>query len=101
MRFEKVKTFYEDQFAGDAQHPIKHAGASGNRTITLTSKRPTDAWKKAVIKEASLETTIELTPVMRMDDEGVEGRGTPLVEFIIGRSKEVDAALNSIDHMKR
>ena len=97
MRYEKVKAFYEERFAADAKHPLKPSGDS----FTLTSKDLGDRWKKAVVKKGELETVVELTPVLSMTEESVDGRGKPLVEFVIGRNKNVEAAIDSIDHLER
>lgn len=98
MRFEKVRAFYDGQFAGDDAKGItsKVGSTDGKRTLTLTSSRAGDTWKKAVIREGDVDTAVELTPVLRMADTQIEGNGKPLVQFIIGRSADVDRAVNAI-----
>lgn len=38
-------------------------------------------------------------PVLRLREEEISGRAKPLVEFIIGRSPDVDRAVQGIDHL--
>jgi hypothetical protein len=100
MRFEKVRAFYQEQLGGKAKEGLKLTvtGEAGQRTLVLVSKRTGDAWTKAVVKEGETETVVEVTPVLRLDDEQIEGNGRPLVQFVFGRSKEVGHALDTIDH---
>ncbi|MBE2252540.1 MAG: hypothetical protein IAE78_23610 [Myxococcus sp.] len=99
MRFEKVRGFYDAQFAGDEAKgvTVKVSGAPGKRVLTLASSRAGDTWKKAVVREGEVETVIDVTPVLRLAEEQIEGNGKPLVQFIIGRSGDVDRALQAID----
>lgn len=98
MRFDKVRAFYEGQFAGDEAKGItsKVSSSEGKRTLTLTSSRAGDTWKKAIIREGEVDTAVELTPVIRLSETQIEGNGKPLVQFIIGRSADVDRAVNAI-----
>ncbi|HEX4622291.1 MAG TPA: hypothetical protein VH208_12055, partial [Myxococcaceae bacterium] len=57
-----------------------------------------DTWARAVIKEGEVDTTVEVTPVLRAGEARVEGNGRPLVELVLTRSKDFDAMVNSIDH---
>lgn len=98
MRFEKVRGFYEGQFTGDEAKGVtsKLSGTSGKRVLTLTSARAGDTWKKAVVREGETETVVEVTPVLRLEEAQIEGNAKPLVQFIIGRSADVDRAVEAI-----
>lgn len=98
MRFEKVRSFYEEQFTGAEAKGVSSrlAGASGKRVLTLTSSRAGDTWKKAIVRESELETIVEVTPVLRMEEAQIEGNARPLVQFIIGRSGDVERAVEAI-----
>lgn len=93
MRFEKVRAFYDEQFAKEKDVSMKLAGAGGQRVLTLTSKRKGDLWTKATVKEGELETVVDVTRVLLGDAVDVQGNGAPLVQFVFGRSKEVDKAV--------
>lgn len=98
MRFEKARAFYEGQFTGDdaAKVTTKVGTSNGKRTLTIVSSRAGDTWKKAVVREGEIDTVIEVTPVLRMAEEQIEGNAKPLVQFIIGRSADVDRAVKAI-----
>lgn len=98
MRFERVRGFYEGQFAGEGGKGVtsRLSGTPGKRVLTLTSSRPGDSWKKAVVREGEVETVVDVTPVLRLAEERIDGNGKPLVQFIIGRSADVDRAVKSI-----
>jgi len=100
MRFEKVRDFYKAQL-GDAVKDgvtLKVTGTTGQRVLTLTSKRKGDTWTKATVKEGAADTVVDVTPVLRMSATEVEGRAGPLVQFVIGRSPEVQKEVTAIDH---
>ena len=46
-------------------------------------------------------TVIEVTPVVRMKELVVEGRGLPMVQLVIPRSEEAARMARDIDHMVR
>jgi hypothetical protein len=98
MRFEKVRAFYDEQFIGDDAKGVttKLSGTTGKRVLTLASTRAGDAWKKAVVREGEIETVVEITPVMRMEEAQIEGNAKPLVQFIIGRSADVTREVEAI-----
>jgi len=100
MRFETVRAFYEARFGKGQVASVKWAvtGVPGERVLTLTNTDKADTWRKAVIHERAGETVIDVTPVLRLADEQIEGNGKPLVEFVFGRSPEVDKAVQGIDH---
>ena len=54
-----------------------------------------------MVREGEMDTVIDVTPVVRLDEETISGNGKPLVEFIFGRSPDVDAAIKSIDHTEQ
>jgi hypothetical protein len=98
MRFEKLRAFYEEQLGKEKDITLKVAGVSPQRTLTLTSKRRGDQWVKAVVKEGEVETVVDVTPVIQGGQIDVHGTGVPLVQFVFERSKEVDKAVESLDH---
>ena len=100
MRFEKVRAFYEERFGPtkDAEVKVKVSGTAGQRVLSLENTRKTDSWTRAVVKEAETETTVDVTPVIRLAEEKIDGNAKPLVEFVIGRSGDVDRAVQGIDH---
>ncbi|MDP2272466.1 MAG: hypothetical protein Q8N23_32970 [Archangium sp.] len=99
MRFEKVKSFYLEQLGASAT--VIEKSVAGNRVLHVTAKGKAESWVKAVVREGEVDTVIEVTPVMRLAEEEISGNGRPLVEFIIGRSGDVQKALNTIDHAEQ
>ena len=97
MRFEKVKKFYADQLSS-TDVSVVESSASGKRVLTLTAKGKSESWTRAIVREGEVDTVVEVTPLLRLKDENISGNGRPLVEFIIGRSGDVDKALKTIDH---
>ena len=95
MKFERVRAFYDEQFAKEKDVSMKLLGSSGTRTLSLTTKRKGDRWTKATIKEGELETVVDVTPVIEVGQLEVSGTGTPLVQFVFQRSKDVDKAVDS------
>lgn len=98
MRFERVRAFYDTELAGQPDVTVRLEGTPGRRRLVLTSKRKGDSWTRAVAKEGELETVVDVVPVLRLEEEQVQGSAKPLVEFVLGRSPEVQKALQSIDH---
>lgn len=96
MRFEKVRAFYESQFTAQEEGLTRSLKTVPVRTLTFTSKRAGDTWTRATITEGETETVVVVTPVLRLDDQLVEGNGKPLVQFVIGRSGDVDRAVQAI-----
>ncbi len=96
MKFETVKKFYLEQLGPEANAGVK--SVEGKRVMTLSAKGKAESWTKAVVREGEVETVIEVTPVMRLGEEQIAGNARPLVEFVIGRSGEVDKAIKSLDH---
>lgn len=99
MRFEKVKSFYAEQLGTNASMVEK--SVEGKRVLTLVAKGKAESWVKALVREGEVDTVIEVTPVMRLAEEEISGNARPLVEFIIGRSGDVQKALNTIDHAEQ
>lgn len=97
MRFEKVRAFYEEQFKNAPEVTVRVSGTPGSRSLSLASKRTSDEWTSATVKEGELETVVNLKPVMRMGGDRVEGKAPP-VNFILTRSAEVQKSLETIDH---
>lgn len=103
VRFETVRGFYEARFGKGQVATVRWAltGTPGERVLTLTNTDKGDSWRKAIVRERSGETVIDVTPVLRLADEKVEGNGRPLVEFVFGRSPDVDKAVQGIDHTEQ
>jgi hypothetical protein len=100
-RFDKVKAFYQEQFKDPAEVTVRTEGGPGARKLKLVTHRKGDGWVRATVSEAEMETVIDVVPVIRLADEKIEGHGKPLVEFVFGRSAEVQKSLDSIDHAER
>lgn len=101
LGFARVERFYREQLGQRADVTLRVKGQAGERTLVVTSKAKSDAWAKAVVKEGQAETTIEVTPVVRLSDQVVEGNGRPLVHFILSRSPEAAKAAEQLDHAQR
>ncbi len=101
LSFARLEKFYRDQFASCAEVALTPSGTDGARVLTLTSKRKGDTWKRAVAREGAADTSVEVTPVLRMDAEKVEGNGKPLVQFVFGRSPEAAKAAVEMDHLEQ
>lgn len=99
--FEKVKKFYVEQLGSKPEVKVSESGEPGKRVLTLTTKALSESWTKAIIRQGEGETVVEVTAVIRATDESISGNGKPLVEFIFGRSPEVQKALNTIDHAEQ
>ena len=101
MRFERVKKFYADQLGSTPEVTSVETSVAGKRLLTLTTKARGESWKKAIVREGEVDTVVEVTPVMRLADEEISGNGRPLVEFIFGRSPDVEKAIKTIDHAEQ
>ena len=102
MRFARVEAYYRALYATDAEVRMTVARDDAGRTLTLQSRKPGDAWAKAVIREAPVDTVVEVTPVIRLGPEVVEARPQrPLVQFVFKHADEVQRQANSIDHLAR
>jgi hypothetical protein len=98
FRFARVEQFYKERFGRETKVTLAPSVVEGRHVLTLKSSRGADTWARAVIKEGEVDTTVEVTPVLRAGEERVEGNGRPLVELVLTRSKDFDAMVNSIDH---
>ncbi len=98
IRFEKVREFYQGQFTGDDAQGVtsRVSGVSGKRVLTITSRRKGDPWTKALVREGDIDTVVEVTAVLQMTEQTVSGSARPLVQFVIGRSADVDRAVEAI-----
>jgi hypothetical protein len=101
LGFERVKAFYTEQLGKQAEVTLRESSASGTKTLTISTTSKGESWKRAVIRQGESETVIEITPVLRLEEEQISGNGKPLVEFVFGRSPEVDKAVQSIDHTEQ
>ncbi|MFT3709621.1 MAG: hypothetical protein QM817_18485 [Archangium sp.] len=97
--FARVRSFYTEQLGKTEGVKIVESSKDGRKVLTITTASKTESWTRASVREGEVETTIEVTPVMRLEAEEISGNGKPLVEFVFGRSAEVDKAVNSIDHI--
>lgn len=97
--FARVKSFYAEQLGKTEGVKIVETLKDGHKLLTITTASKNESWTRALVREGDVETTIEITPVLRFKDEEITGNGKPLVEFVFGRSAEVDKALKSIDHL--
>lgn len=97
MRFDKVRAFYEEQFKGSPEVTVRVSGTPGSRSLALVTKRSSDAWTSATVKEGELETVVDVKAVLQMGVERMEAKGPP-VQFILTRSPEVSRSLETIDH---
>lgn len=95
LRFEKVRAFYLAELAAAQVTTTVKREAQG-AVLTLVNRRGSDSWKKAVVRESEAGTQIDVTPIIRLSEERVTGNGKPLVEFILGRSRAVDQAVEDI-----
>lgn len=98
MGFERVKKFYAEQFAGNESVQLRESRVEGRRVLTLAVKSKGESWQRAVVRDNETETVIVVTPVMRFDEQQISGNATPLVQFVFGRSPEIQKAVESIDH---
>ena len=98
QRFEAVRAFYARQFQASRTVTTRLNGTPGTRVLTLVNRDRADTWRSATVTEGPLETVVEVTPVLRMAEDQVTGSARPLVEFVIGRSPEVERAVKGIDH---
>jgi hypothetical protein len=97
--FARVKAFYAEQLGKTGGVKLVETLKDGRRLLTITTTAKTESWKRAVVREGEVETVIEVTPVLRLEEEQISGNGKPLVEFVFGRSADVDKAVDSIDHL--
>jgi hypothetical protein len=100
MRFEKVKAFYAERLSSP-DVTFHESSATGKRVLTIATKAKSESWKKAVVREGEVDTVVDVTPVLRLDEEQISGNGRPLVEFVFGRSADVKKAVDSIDHTEQ
>lgn len=98
MGFERVRQFYRQQFAGSPEVKLEERSVDGHRELSLRTRSPRDSWQRAVVREDAAGTTVDVTPVMRFGEEQISGNATPLVQFVFGRSADVQKAIDSIDH---
>lgn len=98
MRFEKAKKFYAGEFKTNADVKLTERTRDGHRELVITTKASKETWTRAVVIEREIDVSIEVTRVMRLNDEEISGTARPLVEFVFTRSPDIDKAVKSIDH---
>jgi hypothetical protein len=86
LGFERVKAFYTEQLGKQAEVTLRESSASGTKTLTISTTSKGESWKRAVIRQGESETVIEITPVLRLEEEQISGNGKPLVEGRQGRA---------------
>jgi hypothetical protein len=103
LGFDRISKFYREQLSNldGVTLATRTDLSTGKRELIIRSRRLSDRWTKAVVREADAGTTIDLTPVVRAAEEQVVGQAQPLVQFVIGRSDEARKAVESIDHLER
>lgn len=99
MRFAKAERFYRDRFGTDKGVSLQLERADDVKVLTIVSKHAGDSWAKAVVREGTVDTVLEVTPVVRLAGEQIQGRGLPLVHLVLPVSPEPRNMANSIDHM--
>lgn len=97
--FARVRSFYAEQLGKTEGVKMVETLKDGHKLLTITTTSKNESWTRALVREGEVETVIEVTPVLRFKDEEITGNGRPLVEFVFGRSAEVDQAVKSIDHL--
>ncbi|MGV3619237.1 MAG: hypothetical protein ACO1OB_00390 [Archangium sp.] len=98
MRFEKAKKFYAEEFKSNADVKLTERTRDGHRELVITTKASKETWTRAVVTEREVDVSLEVTRVMRLNDEAISGTARPLVEFVFTRSPEIDEAIRNIDH---
>jgi hypothetical protein len=96
--FARVAQFYRGRFRDEPGIKLSATQNDGRRVLVIKTTRADDAWAKAVVREGEVQTTVEVTPVLRAEAEHVEGTGRPIVELVLTRSQEVDRMVQSIEH---
>lgn len=101
LSFARVERFYRDQLGPAAPRvTIVVERTPEGRVLTLTSRREGDAWSRAVAREGAVDTTIEITPVVRAGIIDVQGRAAgPSVQFVMPPNPEVARQADTIDHL--
>lgn len=103
MRFERARAFYEQQLGPAKAEGVtmKSSRKPTGRVLELKSTRHGDAWARAVVREVegdAAETVVDVVWVITGEATDIRGNGKPMVQFVLSRSADVDAALKSIDH---
>lgn len=102
MRLLRAESFYRERFAGAAGVRLTPGLDERGRMLTITSTRPGDAWSRAVLREDAAGTSVELTSVVRMSRDVIEGRGVPAVQVVLPpNTAEIRKQADSIDHLRR
>ena len=98
QQFDAVARFYRAEFRG-AQGVSLMTLKSSNKLI-IRSSRAGDAWARAEISEDAVGTSIQVTPLLRMDASNVQGEPPPVAMLVIERSAHVKEQLDQIgaDH---
>lgn len=101
LGFAAVERFYRAHFKGKNVAVTRTQDAAGVRMLRIVSREKSSRWARVTVREGTVDTRIEVTPVVRLDDVHVEGSGVPAVQFVIGRSPEAARAAAEIDHTER
>jgi hypothetical protein len=98
MKFSRAEAFFREQFKQEPRITLKAAGAEGTRSLTIESKRLSDAWAKAVVKEREVTTTVDVTFIFVAPTGDVAGKMPPVL--FIPRSAEAAKDADSIEHLE-
>lgn len=100
MSFSKAKAFFDGQLGKTEGVKFSSATVDGHRVLKLSTKRKDLRWTSATVREAELETIVEVQWVLEIDALAVTGNGPP-VQFILTRSGHAEDAVKSIDHTEQ
>ncbi len=100
MRFATARAFFVEQLS-TAKAKRQTLSIAGRGKIEFTCTEPSPLWIKATLTEGDVDTLLEIVPVFRAETVTVEGTGKPLVQFVLGRSSEVEKSLEQTAPLER
>lgn len=101
LSFAQVERFYRGQLGAAAGVTLTLERRTEGRTLTLTSRREGDAWSRAVVRENTVDTTVEVTPMVRAGVVSVDAQvPRPAVQFVLPPNPEVHRQAATIDHLQ-
>jgi alpha-D-ribose 1-methylphosphonate 5-triphosphate synthase subunit PhnH len=100
MRFATARAFFDAQLL-KTKAKRQTLSVAGRSKIEFTCTEPSPVWLKATLTEGDVDTLLEIVPVLRTEAMVVEGTGKPLVQFVLGRSSEVEKSLEQTDPLER
>ena len=93
VALEGAERFYRQAFARVDGVTVTTSAVDGQPALVLTSRRPADAWGRAVLTREEGRTVVRVTPFYRLETVAVEGSPPPWVRIVIPRSAEARRAL--------